>query len=911
MEPDFKNPEEVLQHIGNLDTARMTLRWSLERIRSLERGLSDAQISLAEAVAARERALSDSQDTRKEFEKRARTLEEKERFVSEMQSMLNNLFRGEVQIADIIRLKEDLEKERTQLESQVRGRIKQAEDLARKTELENGERLAEIEATYAGALSEAQKRFQGKIEEVRRAHEKDLQAEREKFDRFREESLQDARVLEEHYHRKLLELEKDFAERRVGLQKDFETLKEKIVQEQREISNRREAALKRDLADKDAGTARLEQALSELEARHHENRIGQAKAVREKLESLQKELREEKEAQLAALRAEHEKRTAEYVEELGAARGELRQREKAFQDERLRLLAERDRLRDESLGGLTLRLAQREEQFKLREDHLLREHQERITAQNARHEEELASLRRNLESAYNDGWKLDREQAEEDLEAMRKFYDAMLAKEKIESQRALDAASGETESLKKRLAREISQKDTAHAAELDAQRKRTAEEISSLQARGKETSALSRLQAETSAKEEAAKRQALEAAHAACLSRAEVRIAELLRLRDQETEKYRAQREELQKAYETIAQEREARTRQQDIRELEAVRQHFQKLLEERRRDYEAHAGKLGEEVSRLRNLLDEQERDADAAKRSLRELHAAELETIRKTRTPAWATALKAAVDILLGPKALAAALCATAVAGGLLWRLAAPPGKDYTVSFSHATSLVWRGDELWVSDWYDQSLHRLRPGPKGLEADGRFNVPRSRLTGMTFVGDKIFVADSLNKEIQRWRLEKDRLVHEASWPSPGDSPSALHFDGKSLWSADLTSRRIYQHVLDDALTILTAYPTERAPVALYAETDRFWSADSDSRIVFRHRFDDSLTPVAAYHLPELQDGKTPLSAFTLRKGRLWIARDGSNRLLERPIESFQREALGSSSAKPAAPIDTPASIH
>ena len=242
--------------------------------------------------------------------------------------------------------------------------------------------------------------------------------------------------------------------------------------------------------------------------------------------------------------------------------------------------------------------------------------------------------------------------------------------------------------------------------------------------------------------------------------------------------------------------------------------------------------------------------------------------------------------------------AILAAVVLGGLLalqqWQGGA--GRDHPVPFSHPAALVWENGSLWVADWKEQTVFRMRMDGGRVVEDARFSMPKTHITGMALAEGILYISDSWSHTLQRWRLDRGRLLLEKTWPSPGPNPAALYFDGMHLWSADLTERRLYRHLVDDALTILDSYPIDHAAIGLFADKERFWSADADNRIVFRHRWDRRLTPIRALHLPELENGKSPLSAFTLRGKSVWLGRDGSNVLIERPLWRFEEKSLKAS---------------
>ncbi len=187
-------------------------------------------------------------------------------------------------------------------------------------------------------------------------------------------------------------------------------------------------------------------------------------------------------------------------------------------------------------------------------------------------------------------------------------------------------------------------------------------------------------------------------------------------------------------------------------------------------------------------------------------------------------------------------------------------------------------------------------------LRVDARLALPEGHVTGLAASGGDLYVSDSWAHQIQRWRRDGERLVLAASWPSPGPQPSALFYDGTSLWSADSSQRRLYRHALDHDLTVLASYDVDLPIIGMWADGERFWSADTANRLIHRHRWDDVLSLVASFGLRELDDGKAPLSAFTMRGDRVWLGRDGQGLILERPLSRFEPRPVPRRSAPPRA---------
>ncbi len=245
------------------------------------------------------------------------------------------------------------------------------------------------------------------------------------------------------------------------------------------------------------------------------------------------------------------------------------------------------------------------------------------------------------------------------------------------------------------------------------------------------------------------------------------------------------------------------------------------------------------------------------------------------------------------------AAVWSVAAIAVCLLYPVA---GRDHTVPFSHPSALVWQGDSLWVSDWVEQCVFRMTLDGGTLRVVRRYPLPGSHITGMTASGSFLYLADPWQGTIEKRRMD-EALTVEKSWPSPGANVSALAHDGRYLYSASVKPGRLYQHASDDTLGVLNAYFAPADVVGIWADQDAIWTADGQSRHILRHRRDQSLSVMGAYTLDEVELGPKAVSSFTRQGPMLWIGRDGSNVLLERPWWLFSSRRTPDVSAVPPAP--------
>ncbi len=234
----------------------------------------------------------------------------------------------------------------------------------------------------------------------------------------------------------------------------------------------------------------------------------------------------------------------------------------------------------------------------------------------------------------------------------------------------------------------------------------------------------------------------------------------------------------------------------------------------------------------------------------------------------------------------AAAGTLGAGALAGAWWWS-----GRSlrHPIPFSHPTGLVFSGSELWATDWVERAVYRLRLQDGKLTVVGRHVLAGSHPTALAIAGGSIYIADSWKREIVRFRMGA-ALPRERSWPSPGTNPSALHFDGRYLWSADAASKRIYQHALDEELTLLASHPLSYAPSAILSAEGRLWIGDPEGRRLAIHLRDPGLSAVGGRPLPALQGTPRPLSAAARLGGKVWLGLDGSAELLEIPARLLKR---------------------
>ncbi len=161
MANDYNELEQLVNDVTSLDTARMTLRWALERLNSIEKEKADLKknLTLAEETAKRlqlkEASLTDA------YSSRSKTLEEKEDFYTKLEATMSLLGEGKLDIQQLLKKEAKLDSLRHSLESEYSDKFEELDRNQRAViERWNG-RLLEVESQYAGRLAEAQKKYDG------------------------------------------------------------------------------------------------------------------------------------------------------------------------------------------------------------------------------------------------------------------------------------------------------------------------------------------------------------------------------------------------------------------------------------------------------------------------------------------------------------------------------------------------------------------------------------------------------------------------------------------------------------------------------------------------------------------------------------------------------------------------------
>ncbi|MFI5361149.1 MAG: hypothetical protein ACHQ49_04195 [Elusimicrobiota bacterium] len=193
-----------------------------------------------------------------------------------------------------------------------------------------------------------------------------------------------------------------------------------------------------------------------------------------------------------------------------------------------------------------------------------------------------------------------------------------------------------------------------------------------------------------------------------------------------------------------------------------------------------------------------------------------------------------------------------------------------------SHPAGLAFDGKDLWVVDWFSQSLYEeSRVDPRVLTVR---HLTSETPVAAAFASDAVWTVSADGTIVRRMR--DARLTPLQSYPKVAPNCAGLAFDGLYLWTLDARARTLSKRLLDEKLTVVsrTKIPGLK-PAALLWDGSALWTLDGGDRVLRRHDVADPSMIVALLSLPEYADGAYAPQGLAWDGDRFWTVgerRDG-----------------------------------
>ncbi|MBI5202126.1 MAG: hypothetical protein HY925_11110 [Elusimicrobia bacterium] len=217
-------------------------------------------------------------------------------------------------------------------------------------------------------------------------------------------------------------------------------------------------------------------------------------------------------------------------------------------------------------------------------------------------------------------------------------------------------------------------------------------------------------------------------------------------------------------------------------------------------------------------------------------------------------------------------------------------PATKVWELPFSHPSGLAFHDGELWVSDWFAQTVYRL--DPKNAATRRAVHYPKEAPAALALTQDQLWVVASQNQLVRHMlddRLTALEKVADRAGPTVG-----LAYDGLYLWTVDGKDKRIHKRLMDDHLTVLDSYDYPGSePAALAFDGKDLWSLDAGHHELLRHSLEHPGRVTLRATIPEYADGAFRPVGLAWDGERFWSVAE-NRRESNRPGRVFRHVLVG-----------------
>ncbi|MCX7905586.1 MAG: hypothetical protein N2446_02670, partial [Elusimicrobiales bacterium] len=222
-----KDIERIINDVSSIDTARMSLRWALEKISSLEKERDELKKNI-QILETEKNSLSERlKSIEISLQSRLKTVEEKEDFYKKLEATLSLLGEGKLSIDDLIKKEARIEILRKELEEEYQKKFEELDIKQRNLIDMWNKRLLEVESQYAEKMKELQKKY----DELKiKTQDEFILKSRELEDKYRKR--------EEELNNRILKLESELREKEDYLEVLKEDIEKKYILKRQELEER-------------------------------------------------------------------------------------------------------------------------------------------------------------------------------------------------------------------------------------------------------------------------------------------------------------------------------------------------------------------------------------------------------------------------------------------------------------------------------------------------------------------------------------------------------------------------------------------------------------------------------------------------------------------------------------------------
>lgn len=213
----------------------------------------------------------------------------------------------------------------------------------------------------------------------------------------------------------------------------------------------------------------------------------------------------------------------------------------------------------------------------------------------------------------------------------------------------------------------------------------------------------------------------------------------------------------------------------------------------------------------------------------------------------------------------------------------------RDYwDLPYKHPASMAFDGREMWIVDWFTQSLY-LHDG-SGLALRRLVHLTAETPVALTFATDAVWTVTASGMIVRR--MKNAALSPLEKYKDAAPNTLGMAFDGLYLWTCDSRLNQLHKHLIDAQLTVVASYPYPGIkPAALAFDGKTLWSLDAANRELIEHNLERPDEAVARVPLPEYRDGRFKPVGLGWDGGRFWTV--GEKEHESGPARVFRHAAV------------------
>ena len=195
----------------------------------------------------------------------------------------------------------------------------------------------------------------------------------------------------------------------------------------------------------------------------------------------------------------------------------------------------------------------------------------------------------------------------------------------------------------------------------------------------------------------------------------------------------------------------------------------------------------------------------------------------------------------------------------------------------YQDPTSIVYDGQNVWVSNWYTQSIYKYRMQGSSYVLLNTYYF--SDFGPLALAWDGTYLWSVGNDLVVRQHIMNDKLeAHKSYRLANENEPVGLAVTNQYVYICDASQKRVFRHLNDDTFSLSTSYSFDLPnPVGLVWNDDGIWIADAEtSRIDRLENKGSYLSVVSSAKLPP--DETNSLAAFYVYKSALFVAHSGKH---------------------------------